>query len=174
MTEIKTSYDVQNVADFTLYKAYWAYIIGKLSYKNTLLSFERILPTPTELKNIVVGSIPHPQDPSKRLTEWKEDGYGNPQVIPHEEFSKRVYTYGASNWRDWRLKYWGCQFNPTEIGVFQMDEETVRFRFRTDSLPKPIIQKLTDPEFQKILLGHEAIKRVNWLTVTEEGIRSFG
>ena len=78
-----------------------------------------IRPMPKKLASIQTGST---TIDGVEYTRWTQDKEGNNQVgISPTEMDALLEEYGASDWYDWGLKYWGCKWDVEDVDYMGYD-----------------------------------------------------
>lgn len=112
----------------------------RLMSEQALLDFNRLVPTPQRLRGIVVGRL---NWNGQILEEWIEIN-NEPQPLSSEFKRNLKEQYGASNWRDWRLKNWGCIFPAENTTLYKPSRDRLIYRFETDRVPEQLITKFNE------------------------------
>ena len=79
--------------------------------KESIFSFNRLLPMPVELVNTT-------SPPTIKETQTECDTYNNDlhaTAVTQETINNRQEEYGASDWYQWATIKWGTKWQPTDI-----------------------------------------------------------
>lgn len=89
---------------------------------NNEFKFNNIIPIPEKLLTVRTGSITIDNVDFK---SWYENKDGSSQVgIGEKEIESLYHEYGASNWYDWCVKYWGCKWDAANVDILLMDYDS--------------------------------------------------
>ncbi len=107
----------------------------------TPFDFNKLLPMPPELADIVTGAT---TIDGKQVRLWREID-GKSVAIDAAEISRMHRHHGASNWYDWSIKHWGTKWNAYAVSEPTITTRSLRYRFDTAwASPEIVMQALAD------------------------------